>query len=423
MNSLNHITVDLTPTLPGGANGGVRLLAIHLIQTLAQLHPECQFTLLTADISHDELAMLDAPNVRRKCALHIAHAVSAAQSGSISLKSRVRSGIQAVLPQSAYIRLKSVWAGLRSSANKQSAAPAEKSDLLFCPYGAPTYARADTPTVSIIVDLQYQTYPEYFSADEVSYRDLHFRQACEKASQLVCISDYVRQTVMRSAKLPAGRATTIHITLPQRVQALPERAAQSILSKWRLVADEFLFYPANFWRHKNHEMLLEAFALFRQSNAASILKLVCSGHPDARSAQVQAKAATLGLTESVIFPGYVSDEEFAALLQSSRAVIFPSLYEGFGMPVLEAMAFGKPVACSNVTSLPEVAGDAAIFFDPRNAGEIAAVISQINDDSMLLNTLANKGRQQAAALGNAQQMAQKYWHVFVQTAARHKENS
>jgi glycosyltransferase involved in cell wall biosynthesis len=81
------------------------------------------------------------------------------------------------------------------------------------------------------------------------------------------------------------------------------------------------------------------------------------------------------------------------------------------------------VACSNVTSLPEVAGDAAIFFDPRNAGEIAAAIRQINDDSLLLDTLANKGRQQAAALGNEQQMAQKYWHVFVQTAARHKGNS
>jgi hypothetical protein len=123
-------------------------------------------------------------------------------------------------------------------------------------------------------------------------------------------------------------------------------------------------------------------------------------------------ARCMGLQEWLRFPGYMPEDEFVALLQSCQAVIFPSLYEGFGMPVLEAMAFGKPVLCSNVTSLPEVAGEAALFFDPRKPTEIVRAIERIEADPALVARLTEHGRQRVAAFGDSSRMAQQYWQVF-----------
>src|SRR5439155_6539698 len=105
------------------------------------------------------------------------------------------------------------------------------------------------------------------------------------------------------------------------------------------------------------------------------LKLVCSGAPNAAMRSLQARADAILGPGTVVFPGYLSPEELQALLDQSAALIYPSLYEGFGMPVLEAMARGKPVLCSKVTSLPEVALDAATYFDPTDRNDIARGIA------------------------------------------------
>ena len=115
---------------------------------------------------------------------------------------------------------------------------------------------------------------------------------------------------------------------------------------------------------------------------------------------------------SVILPGYLSEEELAALLASCKALIFPSLYEGFGMPILEAMAFSKPILCSNVTSLPEVAGDGALLFDPRRPHEILAAIEQIISDSKLASSLVERGKARIAHWGGPEKMAREYLAVF-----------
>jgi hypothetical protein len=124
------------------------------------------------------------------------------------------------------------------------------------------------------------------------------------------------------------------------------------------------------------------------------------------------KVRRMELEHRVQFLGYVPDQEFAALMQSALAVIFPSLYEGFGMPVLEAMACGTPVLCSNVTSLPEVAGDAALFFDPRRPVEIANAIERIVGDPALAKDLARRGYRRVAAFSDPTEMARQYLRVF-----------
>jgi len=186
----------------------------------------------------------------------------------------------------------------------------------------------------------------------------------------------------------------------------------AVLDRYGLRTDRFLFYPANFWPHKNHPMLFTAFGLYRARHPHSELKLVCTGTPGEHLEHLRTASERMGLSEWVVFPGYVSDDEFAALLQSCHAVIFPSLYEGFGMPILEAMAFGKPVLCSNATSLPEVAGEAALFFDPRKPMEIVNAIERIESEAGLVAYLVQQGQQRLAAFGGPVEMAQQYLQVF-----------
>jgi glycosyltransferase involved in cell wall biosynthesis len=118
------------------------------------------------------------------------------------------------------------------------------------------------------------------------------------------------------------------------------------------------------------------------------------------------------LGDRVLFPGYLSEAELAALLSGCRALIFPSLYEGFGMPVIEAMAAGKPVLCSTVASLPEVAGDAALFFDPRMPAEIAGAIERIDSHAALRERLIRAGYANAARFSDPDRMAAEYLSVL-----------
>jgi hypothetical protein len=116
----------------------------------------------------------------------------------------------------------------------------------------------------------------------------------------------------------------------------------------------------------------------------------------------------MGLGGDVLFPGYVAEYELAALYQSCLALVFPSLYEGFGMPVLEAMAFGKPVACSDVASLPEIAGDAALQFDPRKPDAMADAIARVAFEPELRAQLIERGRKRLQHFASVDQLARTY---------------
>jgi len=162
-------------------------------------------------------------------------------------------------------------------------------------------------------------------------------------------------------------------------------------------------------------MLFTALGMYRAKYPESSLQVVCTGSPDQRMAILREAARRMGLESRVRFPGFLADDEFTSLLASCQALIFPSLYEGFGMPVLEAMSFGKPVFCSNVTSLPEVAGDAAYYFDPKKPEEILHAMERASADAQLRADLVKRGYGRAAAFGNTDQMVRDYLSVFVET--------
>jgi hypothetical protein len=163
-------------------------------------------------------------------------------------------------------------------------------------------------------------------------------------------------------------------------------------------------------------MLLAAFGMYRARNPQSELKLVLTGAPSPRRDELMEAARRMGLADWVSFPGHLPEPEFAGLLAGSTAMIFPSLFEGFGMPVLEAMAAGVPVLASNLTSIPEIAGGAALLFDPRRPTEIVDAIERIAGDSQLRADLVARGRERARTFPGVAQMAAGYLAVFEEAA-------
>jgi glycosyltransferase involved in cell wall biosynthesis len=411
---LRTILVDLTPVLPGGENGGAKVFVIELLRRLAERAPQTQFVLLTQSSAHAELAALDSPNVRRLMVL---------DSGGPPAARPQRTGrfsrILAVIPGRLVRVARRVGHSLlaRSRRNESRSVLNDLNvDLLFCPFTAPTYFKLNIPTVCVIYDLQYKAYPQFFTPGDIAQRNHTFKEAVRRSSALAAISDYSRDTAIAEAKLDPARIRTIHLHISQHSLRNAPRD-ESILGRLQLTAGEYLIYPANFWRHKNHEMLLTAFGMARSSGLADHIRLVCTGAPGERQQWLKRSARELGLGDHVLFPGYLANTELLALLASSAGVIFPSLFEGFGLPVVEAMATGVPVACSNVTSLPEVAGDAAILFDPRIPEQIAQAMVSLAQDKELSARLVRLGEARAAQFSDSRLMAEQYWELFQSAAA------
>jgi glycosyltransferase involved in cell wall biosynthesis len=406
---LRTIAVDLTPVLPGGENGGAKVFVLELLRRLAEIAPQAEFVLLTRATAHEELAVLDSTNVRRLMVLDMSPSPALRSLGT-TLFSRVLAHLPGRLRRVA-ARLGSALLTLSKRSGSRSLLRDLHVDLLFCPFTAPIYFELNIPTVCIIYDLQYKAYPEFFAPDDVAYRHYTFIEAARRSTALAAISDYSRDVAIVEGKLDPAHIKTIHLHISQHSLRNAPRD-ESILSRLQLVAGKFLIYPANFWKHKNHEMLLMAFGLARRSGLADDVHLVCTGAPGVRQQWLKQAACGLGLQDHVLFPGYLANAELLALVTNSAGVIFPSLYEGFGLPVVEAMATGVPVACSNVTSLPEVAGDAAILFDPRIPEQIAQAMISLAHDRELIARLVRAGDARAARFSDSRLMAEQYWDLF-----------
>lgn len=408
-----RIAIDLTPVLPGGDNGGAKIFTLDLIARLSELHPATKFILLTQEASHSELAFLDKPNVCRKLVFAYSH-------NSVNKFTRARSVIELsirMLPrriQNFSIRaLNKVERILGSYLNRNSLDNL-KFDLLFCPFTAPTYFKKNIPTICTIYDLQYKTYPQFFSPEDVAQRDHTFIEACKKATMLAAISEYSRQKAIEHGNLDPNKVSTIYLRMAHRITAEKEavKKQSTILSELGLGAQQYLLYPANFWKHKNHEMLITAFNLAVVDGLDKSIKLVLTGAPGSRRDYLIDAVKKMGLMDRVLFPGYLPNHDLSVLMSNALALVFPSLYEGFGLPVIEAMAAGIPVICSNKTSLPEVTNGAAILFNPGNPSDIAKAIINISSDINMRAKCIGNGYLRAQDFGNFSLMAGEYWTLF-----------
>ena len=221
------------------------------------------------------------------------------------------------------------------------------------------------PALTTVHDLQHELYPAFFSRAELAYRRAVYGWTVKRSRSLIAISDHARSTLLERYGLPPDRVRTIHLGIDH--DRLTPGGGQR---------QPFLLYPANRWPHKNHARLFDAFALVRRERPELRLVLTGQGHDRAR------------LPGGVEARGHVPSDELVELYRTAACLVFPSLYEGFGLPPLEAMACGCPVASSNATSLPEVCGDAAEYFDPLSTDDMAAAILRALDGRLVERGLA-----------------------------------
>jgi glycosyltransferase involved in cell wall biosynthesis len=255
--------------------------------------------------------------------------------------------------------------------------------------------RTSIPSIFQPQDLQHLHLPEFFSAEALAERDVLYRTLCDQATMVVANSAWGRRDLIDSLGLPDDKVRTIPYA--PVIQAYAQPSLEDVArTRTRLgLPETFALYPAKAWPHKNHLRLLEALRILRDQHGL-VVPVVLTAHQGDFDIPVRKEASRLGLSEQVIFTGFVDPIALRSLYRLARLLIFPSLFEGWGMPVLEAFAAGLPVACSNVTCLPDVTAGAARLFDPRDPAEIAAAIGDLWTDESKRAELAHLGLARAS---------------------------
>lgn len=262
-------------------------------------------------------------------------------------------------------------------------------DLMHFPMNYLIPIDSPGPTLVTSHDIQQEYYPEFFSEAELRWRARHYRPSALGATHVITISDYTKRCLVEKYGVPPEKITTVYTGVESEFfeePALGPRPAE--------LPERFFFYPAAFWPHKNHARLLRAMRLLIDRERFDGT-LVLSGMDAADDALARAEIRRLGLEDRVRLLGYVSRPLLRSLYRYAEFMVFPSLFEGFGIPVAEAMASGCAVACSRATSLPELAGEDALLFDPESEEEIARAVSSLSRDADLRRSLGERGRERA----------------------------
>jgi glycosyltransferase involved in cell wall biosynthesis len=269
-------------------------------------------------------------------------------------------------------------------------ARARRLDVLHSPANTGPAITPGTASVVSVLDLIWWHRPEEWEASTRVHRTMRRRvdRAVRRADRIFAISHAAAEDLSKTLDLPRER---IEVTpLGVRQPAVRPIAEETLRAQLDLNATRVLLCVAQKRPYKNLHRLVRALP-----SLAEDVVLVLPGSPTAYEGQLRALARELGIAERVRFPDWVSEEELEGLYALSSAFVLPSLIEGFGLPVIEAMLRGAPVACSKIPVLTEVAADAALTFDPECQEDIDAAIRRLLDDRTLAQTLAGRGRARA----------------------------
>jgi O-antigen biosynthesis alpha-1,2-mannosyltransferase len=253
------------------------------------------------------------------------------------------------------------------------------NDVFFSPgYNTPLFGRA--PFVFTIHDLSHIYCPENSNPSIRLYYATVMRRACHRAAMILTVSEFTRQQIVDWAGVPAENIVNVGCGVDSAYR--PGEQSYGL-------PFPYLLCVSNRKRHKNEVRVVEAFG---ESDLDPRIHLVFTGRETA-SLRNQIEAKKRG--SRIHFVGTVPEAELPSLYRGAEAMIFPSLYEGFGLPVLEAMACGTPVVTANVTAMPEVAGGAAMLVDPKSVDQIARAMERIVSDTVLRQQLRDRGLERA----------------------------
>ena len=438
-----HIAIDMTPYIPGGANGGVVNALFSTITCL--LNRDIDITVLTTSQNYGALEFLEKKGVKRfDVSKPFIETEKETPAVSVSMvpdttcnnnKQKVsvsgilikiikklfwiiRKLIKMLLPHFVVVLILKHWFLFQHGADKvrQAAASLKRAetgqieprpevqevttqtkksirpevkaltlfldnyvDVLYCPFSAIPDNDSDIPCVSVVNDIQHKYMPYNFSPEEISVRDKFYSRLVSKNPYILAISDYTRKSFIETYSYPSDRIETLYLVSQDRFKDYSEHDLKKAIDKLKLKPGSYIYYPANNWPHKNHRSLLVAFRMFKERNPELDIKLILTGavSNSIHEISIGDSIKMLGLDKCVSHLGYVSDLEVGALLKYCRFLVFPSYFEGLGLPLVEAMAMGSTIIASNVTSLPEVGGKGAFYCNPYDPKSICSSMEYV----------------------------------------------
>ena len=300
----------------------------------------------------------------------------------------------------------------------------DRPDLIHVQYTAPLFGKA--PVIVTVHDVSFLDHPEYFRPLARSRLQYTVARTIGLAERVLTVSDFSRRAILRHYEIPADKVRVVlNAANPEFRVIGRERVIENVRRRLGFDAP-FVLTVGDLQPRKNHIGLIAAFAKLLGAFPHLKHHLVAAGKETWFAPNVQQAALASGVAERIHFPGFVSDAELHALYNTCDCFIFPSFYEGFGLPVLEAMACGRAVACSNTSALPEVAGGAALLFDPHRIEEMTGALSLLLLNAELSGSLSRQGIRRASHFTwrkSARGTLEVYKEVVRDARGRERKNS
>lgn len=271
----------------------------------------------------------------------------------------------------------------------------ERCDLWICPAHERWAFRAPVKALGTVHDLMHRyepQFPEVSANGQAEQREFHFRETCRWAQGVLVDSEMGKRQLCETYDIAESSVFVLPYIPPRYIYAASGTASGP---RNPALPEKYIFYPAQFWMHKNHLTLFDA--LDRLRRRIPDVRLVLVGTAYNGYEQARNRVTELGLEDHVVFLGYVPDSEMADLYRHARALVMPSFFGPTNIPQLEAFVMGCPVAVAGVYGVPEQVGDAALLFDPRSPDEIADCMERLWVDDDLCRALIDRGKKRAAA--------------------------
>ena len=260
--------------------------------------------------------------------------------------------------------------------------------------------QAGVPFVATIHDLMHRYephFPEVAGWQRHAVREYRFKNLAKKSRAILVDSHVGRQHVVESYRTDPQKIFPLPYIVPKYILESQESAD---FDQRYALPKKFIFYPAQFWAHKNHIRLLDAAASLHAS--CPDLHLVFTGGKGHMYAAIMAHASQIGMADRVTFSGYVPDGDLSGFYRRARAMVMPTFFGPTNIPPLEAFACGCPVAVSGIYAMPEQLGDAALYFDPKSIPEMAKILEKLWLDDALCERLSHKGKEKLALWGQTE---------------------
>lgn len=281
-----------------------------------------------------------------------------------------------------------------------------KAEVFFSPDGYMPLG-LDIPTVTAIHDINFEHYPKQLTYWSRKYYRYFFPRFARQADRIVSVSEFSKQDICAQYGVNAEKIDVAYNGVNETYKPLPVDEQEKVRQEWTSGSPFFIFIGALIPR-KNVDKLLQAFDIYCTKAVHSNTKLVLVGEMMFKYRVLKECYLNIRNKERIIFTGRLQPPELSRLLASARALVYPPFFEGFGIPLVEAMACGTAIVSSDRTSLPEVAGGAALYFNPDNAEEMADKMLQIEKDTSLRNMLIRKGKERVAMF-NWDKTAEVVW--------------